>query len=310
MFFIFLNMHFMNIGGTVNNIDIKVLRAVYVTITSGSVTKASEILNVSPGSISYLLNKARRATGSALFFRTRSGMKPDNIAKELGNRYQRFTQEVLPDKRVSNLEHRELTVSTYALVEMMIGSGIENLAVHRKINFITLPSQDEQRQQMLRNREVDIDIGTRLPADSSIIQSSLFSSGIKIVAGKNNTHIKDGFDINDWLAAKHVIWSRGMHLFCDNHEHANRFHDYLDRRNVSCVASNTSNMIFMAAYTDHVVMMPEVITRYLEDKLPIRIFSPPEELDMQYQCFVNYHRSMANDPQIVLFLNSLRTIFG
>ncbi len=292
-----------------NNIDIKVLRAIYVTITCGSVTKAAEILNVSPGSISYLLNKARRATGSALFFRTKNGMKPDNIAKELGNRYQRFTEDVIPDKQNLNLAHRELTVSSYALIEMLIGVCIDDLAINRKINFISLPNQDKIRQQQLRNREVDIDIGTSLPVDRSIIQSSLFSCGIKIVASKNHPFLRNKFDMNDWFQVRHVVWRRGMHFFCDNHEHANRFHEYLEMRKISCVASNTLNMVLMAAHTDHVVLMPEVITRCLESKLPIQTFSPPEELNMQYQCFVHYHRTMANDPSILQFLDSLRNIF-
>ena len=77
----------------VNGLDMKVLRAVHTLTQSGSVSRAADILGVTPGPVTYLISKARKATDSALFFRSRRGMAPDTRARELNARYQSFCLE-------------------------------------------------------------------------------------------------------------------------------------------------------------------------------------------------------------------------
>lgn len=51
----------------INDLDLKVLKAIHILCQSGSVSKTAEILEVTPGAVSYLINKARKATGTSLF---------------------------------------------------------------------------------------------------------------------------------------------------------------------------------------------------------------------------------------------------
>ncbi len=292
-----------------HNLDIKTLRVLDTLMNCGSVTRSAEHLDVTPGAISYFLNKARRSTGSALFFRTQEGMQPDNIAKELVERYQRITREDMLSGNKITLSNRDLTISTYALIELLIGISLEDQNLKRTVNFRPLPVDNDERQQKLRNKEVDIDIGTRLPADSNIIQCRLFSCGVKIVASAQYYADKTRFTLDDWMKASHIVWGRGMPLFHDDHEHTNRFHKYLSHRQVSCIASNSINMIFMAAYSNHIVMMPAVIINRLTNKLPVKVFTPPPELEMMYECFLHYHKTLADDDMIQRIVKDIRNTF-
>lgn len=288
-----------------HNLDMKTLRVLDTLMNCGSVTRSAKYLDVTPGAVSYFLNKARQSTGSALFFRTKNGMQPDNIAKELVEQYQR---NKMAKKRNLPLV-RDLTISTYALIELLIGTSPGTQNLNHKVNFHPLPVDSDERQQKLRNKEVDIDIGTRLPADSNIIQCRLFSCGVRIVTGQQGYIEKTHFTLDDWTKASHIVWGRGMPLFHDDFEHANRFHEYLSCRRVAYIASNSINMIFMAAYSNHVIMMPEKIVNSLKNKFPIRVFTPPPELDMQYECFVHYHKTRSEDEIIQRMLKNIYSTF-
>ena len=292
-----------------HNLDIKTLRVLDTLMNCGSVTRSAEYLDVTPGAVSYFLNKARQSTGSALFFRTKNGMQPDNIAKELVERYQRIKSDKVINNREITLSQRDLTISTYALIELLLGINLEAQNLKRKVNFCPLPVDNDERQQKLRNKEVDIDIGTRLPADSNIIQCRLFSCGVRIVTGQQYPSEKTSFTLDEWLNASHIIWGRGMQLFHDDHEHTTRFHKYLSQRKVTCIASNSINMIFMAAHGNHIIMMPEKIINKLSDRLPIRVFSPPPELDMIYDCFLHYHKTLTEDEVIQGVLKNICGFF-
>lgn len=294
---------------SMHNLDIKSLRVIHTLVNCGSVTRSAELLNVPPGAISYYINKARKSTNTALFFKTKNGMMPDNIARELSKRYLSIVNNSSFSSKAINLSSRDITLSSYAILELLIGISFNHRSETRKINFTPLPTDDSERLQRLRNKEVDIDIGTRLTPDNNIIQSRLFSCGVKIVANKQYPLSNDQFSLSDWEKATHIIWGRGMHLFHDDFEHVNLFHKHMNLRNIVCKASNSINMILMAAYSQHVVLMPEVIANQLLGKIPIKLFTPPPELQMIYECFIHYHKSYAEEKIISDMLQSLCAIF-
>lgn len=291
------------------NLDIKTLRVLHTLMNCGSVTRSAAYLDVTPGAISYFLNKARKSTGSALFFRTKNGMQPDNIGRALAERYQQITDSKIINTEKVSLSNRGLTISTYALIELLIGIDINNVVSKQKTTFYSLPDDDYERQRKIRNKEVDIDIGTRLALDSNIIQSRLFSCGVKIVTSKQYPSSNSYFTLNEWLKATHIVWGRGMPLFHDDHVHTNTFHEYNSKKQVVCIASNSINMILMAAYSKNIVIMPEVIINKLKDRFPVKVFSPPPQINMLYECFVHYHRTLSEDKVIQEFLANLHQMF-
>lgn len=92
-----------------HKLDIKTLRTIYTLCSCGSVMQTAKLLGVSPGAISYTLNKARKITGSALFFRSRTGMEPGSLAEELSQKYQKIVKDLDLDNVLSATEKTSLT---------------------------------------------------------------------------------------------------------------------------------------------------------------------------------------------------------
>lgn len=279
-------------------LDIKVLRAIHTLSTAGSVTKAAEILQVTPAAVTYLINKARKSTGSPLFFRTREGMKPNTLAKDLSLRYQNMMQTYFPEESASSTLTRAFVISTYSLFEFLLalawGPSAEREA---PFNFVAMAGDDMQRLAGLRNKTVDIDIGSRLPADRSIVQLELFSTDVGIIARKDHPSISDIFTTEDWRQNGHVVWSRGMYSISGDIEHTRNFRNLFDQQKTAWAASSLLNVVLLCAYSDAVTQMPVRIARKLESILPVKLLSLPDNLHMTCECYLHYHQSFANDPE-------------
>ena len=291
-------------------LDIKILRVIHLLVTCGSVTKTADILNLSPGAVSYLLNKARKCTNTALFSRTREGMIPDNIAKELSERYLKISQELYDEPETVSLTKRATTISTYSLVELLLSEELtSNNPDNEQLHFTPPEMSDKDRLMRLRSKETDVDIGTRLPGDRSIVQTMLFSSGISILASRNNPIAHGPLTVPTWLNSRHIRWSRRMDFICNDFNHANRFYDLMNERNISVVSSDSLNMVLLCAFTDHVMLMPTAIAKVCERKLPIIAIPPPPELEMQFECYLHYHHSRASETKFVESIDRIQKYF-
>jgi len=277
-------------------LDIKVLRAIYTLSTAGSVTKAAEMLQVTPAAVTYLINKARKTTGSALFFRTREGMKPNTLATELSQRYQGMMQDYFPEESMSSSLSRAFTISTYSLIEFLLalewGSSVQKGA---ELSFVPTEENDTRRLAALRNKEVDIDIGSRLPVDSAIVQMKLFSTDVGIIARKGHPSINVRFTTADWHENGHVLWSRGMHFISDDIDQTRNFRILFEQQNKVWISSSSLNVTLLCAYSDAITRMPIRLGRKLESVLPVTLFDLPDNLQMTYECYIHYHHSLSND---------------
>ncbi|MGL4725440.1 MAG: LysR family transcriptional regulator [Scandinavium sp.] len=288
-----------------HTVDLKVLHVVHVILTSGSVTKAAEILNLTPGSVTYWLNKAREATGSALFFRNKNGMQPDNVAKELSVRYQKFATQFQEDNKKLPLDDRTITLSTYALFELFLGLSVHEHSPSKNIVFTPLPTDSCERLTKLRNKEVDLDIGSTLPEDRSIIRTRVLNSPIRAIVRKDHPSIKERLTLDHWSENQHIAWSRESQLTCDDHHEATQYYELLQKRNFVCTSSNSSNMIMMACHTDSIVLMPDFIAKIFQKKMPIAIFDLPLPFELHYEFSAHYHCSMIKNKCVEAMLEKI-----
>jgi DNA-binding transcriptional LysR family regulator len=280
------------------NLDLKVLRAIHVLCEAGSVTKAANILNVTPGAISYLINKARKETGSILFIRTQTGMAPDTIARELSARYLSISQE-LSRSEEGPANHRPMVVSAYTLVELLLSLAVLNEeSEYPELIFNRQKSNDHQRLIKLRNREVDLDIGTRLPVDSSITQLRFYAGNAGVLVRKNHPTVTDKVTLEDWRANKHVAWLRGMHFINDDFSDTHKFNELANDRDIAFTSSSSLNLVTVCMLSDVMVLIPEVVGRKLATIMAVNWFKPPEEIDMRYECYLHYHRAMSGNESM------------
>ncbi|KLF28701.1 hypothetical protein YA29_16540 [Klebsiella aerogenes] len=280
----------------INDLDLKVLKVVHTLCLSGSVSKTADILDVTPGAVSYLLNKARKATGTSLFFRTKNGMEPDTLARELSETYRRITEDLSLKDENSAINNRPVSISAYSLAELLISLAMnEDDLDYPEIIFNRQEYDDGQRLIKLRNREIDLDIGTRLPSDSSIIQISFFAGNAGVLVRNEHPTIKERVTLKDWNENKHAIWLRGMHFINDDFEKTKAFNHFSHERNVAFTSSSSLNLINLCVFSDVIVLVPEIVGKKLSSIMPVKWFVPPEELDMRYECYIHFHHTMASN---------------
>lgn len=282
-----------------NDLDLKVLKAIHILCQSGSVSKTAEILEVTPGAVSYLINKARKATGTSLFFRSRHGMEPDALAKELSERYVSISDGFSLTHDESAINSRPMVISAYSLAELLLSLAvIEDDNKYPELIFHRQKYDDTERLIKLRNREVDLDFGTRLPVDNSIVQLSFFAGNAGVLARKNHPTVKDKVTLQDWQNNQHAIWLRGMHFINDDFVKTQKFYELSKQRNISLTASSSLNLINLCSLSDTLILAPALVGRKLAKIMPVNWFLPPAEIDMKYESFIHYHRSMAGSQNI------------
>ncbi|HAV1790286.1 TPA: LysR family transcriptional regulator [Enterobacter hormaechei subsp. xiangfangensis] len=293
----------------IGNLDIKVLRAVHILCESGSVSKAAEILDVTPGAVTYLINKARKETGSSLFVRSKTGMVPDTVARELSARYLAISNEFSKDE-TGPVNNRPMVISAYSLAELLLSLSIfkdENL--YPELIFRRQDEDANTRIIKLRNREVDLDIGTQLPADRSINQLHFFAGNAGVLVRRGHPTIKDKVTLKDWQDNIHAVWLHGMHFTNDNFELMHKFNELSQDRNIAFRASSSLNLITLCMLSDILVLVPEVVGRKLTAIMPVDWFVPPKELNMRYECYIHYHSAMSGHEVMKKLITLFNTAF-
>ncbi|MCT4710300.1 LysR family transcriptional regulator [Enterobacteriaceae bacterium H11S18] len=292
-------------------LDIKTLKTVHILCMTGSVTKTADLLNLSPGAVSYVLNKARKITGTALFVRTKNGMEPDTFARELSSRYQALKMDLSAGSEAATLSNRPFVISSYSLAELLISlSVIDSKKNYPEIIFHRQGHNEAKRVIKLRNREVDLDVGSRLPADKSITQLNFFIGNSVILVSQNHPTIKDTVTMDDWQSNRHAVWLRGMHFANSDFDGTNQFNEVNSQRKVAFTSSSTLNLINLCAFSDTLILIPERVGKKVASVMPVKILPPPVELDMRFDCYIHFHHSMSGNETMKSLVELFHTSLG
>jgi len=292
-----------------SKIDLKLLKLINVLVVSGSVTKAAQLLNLSPGAISYSLKKLRSITGEHLFIRTKSGMKPDATAHELSQRYQKFCSSA-NDSSSDDIEvsRDKLTVMTFSPMEMLLAESIFNLpddsSLYRYV-FLPYTASVEERVEKLKNGIVDVDIGGKLPADTLIGKVKILSCNVAVLAGVQNKLLPTQLSVEDLYRTRHVIWNVMIDYYCNTIQSAEKVGKYIQGRDVGLISSSLINMVAFCAHSDCIMLIPEMFVPMLTKKFPVQCHSLPAEFDMQYDCYMHFNTQLTEDEQAIKFVDKI-----
>ncbi|WP_202308537.1 LysR family transcriptional regulator [Dryocola clanedunensis] len=283
-----------------NNYNLNTLKIVDSIIEYKSAHKAANVLGMSNSSISYALKKLRHDTGKQFFTRSKHGLVPDNNALEL--------QKIYKDIQMLSGNQREFIIATYSPVELLIGLHIQALSQEDLfLQFHEIQGSVEQRLKNLRHRSVDIDIGSQLPVDKSIIRYPCLVSDMCVMVSKNHSTIQDTFTSFHWYENQHVIWLR------DNDEISDLLMDIekdlavFENRKIACESTSLFAMIHLCAYSDNIMLLPEVFVPSFEKIFPVKSFKMPWDINFKFEFYIHYHHEVSKNPNtevlITLFDN-------
>jgi Transcriptional regulator len=284
------------------DIDLKLLKIINTLVVTGSVTKTAQLLNLSSGTISYSLKKARTLTGAHLFIRTKSGMKPDTTARELSQRYQRLTDTgTLPSLSEEAKAKDEITVMTYTPIEMMIAKAVKNIHFQNqryRFSFLPYDSNVNLRLEKIKGGHVDIDIGSKLPADPLIHKVKLFSCPIVMIA-RRDTRSDAQLTLAEWRNSKHAVWSVFSDYYSDTIKSSQNAMKHINERNIAMISASIINMVTFCATTDCIMMIPDYFTPTLMDSFPVERIMMPAEIAISYDCYLHFNNAVAEDEALL-----------
>ncbi|MFK3659281.1 LysR family transcriptional regulator [Scandinavium sp. NPDC088450] len=272
-----------------NNISLVALKVVDAVIEHKSAVAAGLKLNISPSSISYILKKLREETQQTLFIRTRWGLVPDRYALELQKKYREI--RMLSDSR------REYIVTTYSPVELLIGMRIQSLALDDIfLRFQGMPDTPEERLRNIRHRSVDIDIGSRLPTDNAIVSFPYLMSGMCVMVSKHHRSVGESFTKSDWYDNRHITWLRGNDDLSETIANLDKNREVFESRVIACESTSLLAMSHLCAYSDNIMLLPEIFAPSLENIFPVNTFPMPWDIPLQFRCHIHYHRETGRNP--------------
>lgn len=267
-------------------INIKQLKVIDALIEHKTATKAASALNISSSVISYTLKKARAHYEDPLFTR-RNGFKPTKIALNLQEKY-RDLQELGSSKK-------ELTIATHTIIEMIMANYIHNTTEGQGttlLRFNKNASSPDERLKNIRNRTIDLDIGAKLPDDTTVISSRLLQSEVCIMASQNHTFIHDRLNYEEWFRCEHLRWFWDPHNLTEVVEQRHLSDPALAKRKIRYESVNVLSMAYVCARSDFIMLMPKVFIETLSHYYKVKAVSLPDDISMTFDCNVHYHRSI------------------
>jgi DNA-binding transcriptional LysR family regulator len=286
-----------------NNISLNSLKILNAVIEHRSAVDAAKALNVSCASISYTLKKIRQQTGYSLFKRTRYALIPDEHALELQKKYWEIS--------ALSTHRREFIITTYSPIELLLGLVLQETEKDDLLlRFSSMPDSAEQRLINLRNREVDIDIGSRLPEDNAIACYSYLQSEMCVMVSENHTTIKETLTEEDWYENLHITWSRGSNDFYDIINTSNLSKDIISKRKTACESTSLLAMAHLCAHSDHIMMIPQVFAAALQTVYPVKSYRLPWDISLYFSCCIHYHREISKNPNVASLLKIFDGVFG
>ncbi|MCT4706696.1 LysR family transcriptional regulator [Enterobacteriaceae bacterium H16N7] len=285
------------------DIDLKLLKLIHTLVMCGSVTEAARILNQSPGNISHQLRKLREITGSHLFIRTRTGMKPVSAARELSQRYQQYNTAVTQLPRGKEETCREtITVHTWSLMEMMFScNAFMDKAASFPFRYIfkSWSGCADTRIYQLKNNLVDIDIGSKLPAQKGISAIRLFTAGVSVLAGELFSSKSESLSQQEWETARHMDWTEITDYYNSDIQESLCVSRLLNSRNIKVVSASMINMVSLCARSDHIMLVPDFVAAMLMKVFPVRCLALPDGLKLRSDCYLHYHENLSKEPDVL-----------
>jgi len=265
-------------------ISLKKLKVVNALIECGSAVAAAKMLNISPSAISYTLKQLTVQLGVSPFVRKNNGLKPNEHAILLQEQYREIV--------ALNTTRKKYIISTYSLIEFFLADYINSMIDGTLLHFITMDTAEEERLRKLQHREVDIDIGGKLPKDISIVSKRYLYSKMCIMVSANHTSIDESFTLDDWHNNKHLRWQRDLGSISSMLDSMNFRTPWFNDREISWESPNLLTLAYLCSCSDNIIMIPEVFVESLKGMFPLKSFRSPEELDMKFECYIHYHRAL------------------
>lgn len=293
-------------------LDLNLLTVLNAVIETGSATLAAERLGLSSSSISYALNKLREHFADPIVIRTGTGVKPTLLAINLYNNTKRQIDELAATLTTLDLSEnhsqqaliRTLRIRTNSVFDFWLSHILLNDAnFHEKyvLEFYSRPGESEPRLELLRNKQIDLDIGFSLGNDRAIIKIPLPPIQLAVVFRKDHPRIKSEADFNQLAKEKIVGWNSNYSMNAMKSPLVSWFRE--DKMHRIYMSDSLTNAILHTAHSDAITFIPAFMAPVFCKLLSLQCIYYDAIDNEKYNLFCHIHRGNKDDAVLQDIIN-------
>lgn len=273
--------------------DLNLFRVFVKVMQTGSYSRASEALNVSPPAISLAMGRLQEVLGQELFVRGSTTIVPTSSAQSL---YRNIGEHMLSLERAYNgFENFTPNFSNYqftlSVPEDFNPVFLESLptANNPELTFVLqeLGGEEEQVIDSLRHRTVDLVVESMLFDDKSIEREWLFDAEIVLVAAKKHPELKGRISVEQYQRLPQSV----LNIRRNNQYTLNLFMENQQiQRNIAHQASSLVASMLIASRTQLFCHTTRRLANFYKDSLGLQIIEAPIELN-NVPFYMMWHKS-------------------
>ncbi|CNG96884.1 LysR family transcriptional regulator [Yersinia aldovae] len=284
--------------------DYNLVKLLQCLIEFRSVTRTAEELDVAISTVSHGLARLRREFNDRIVINTKEGLIPTTLAIALNSHFSSaadlIDNAIIAGKN-SDSKQTSLTISASPLIQHWLSCQIyalsqsDDISNNFTIKYVDSYYVNEQRVSRLRNSEVDIDIGSILDIDRSLVSYHLGSFPLGILLSNSHSRILGDVGKDDWLQEQRLIWNINMQGA--SFAPGNTFNDIHVGNNKATIETTSSlNAVTLVANTDYLVIFPFMMQSFLAKQFNVRISPLPFVNDGVVSLYAYTHKkSDSND---------------
>ncbi len=260
--------------------DMNLIKPFVKVYELNSITKASELLDVSQPAISGSIKRLETYLGYPLFIRSGRNLTPTPNAQSFYSQLSSVLDIV--DNALGNKDEFIVHAPENILLKL---SNITD------IQLIESRKTEEATFNDLRMRKVDLAIDNITQKDSSFCFELVRKEHLKLVCRNDHPTIGDSITMDEYLQLGHVAMK-----FARNNMRAVEFFakTALQDRKIKIQVSSPANMMLAVQKSDYIAAIPEGIC-HIAESLGLKVLEPP--FDMKPIDFhLLYHKRYIKDP--------------
>lgn len=285
--------------------DYNLVKLLQCLIEFRSVTRTAEELDVAISTVSHGLARLRREFNDRIVINTKEGLVPTTLAITLNSHFSSAAELIdnaIAAGKDSDSAQTSLTISANPLIQHWLSCQIYQLSQSGDISesftikYVDNYHSSEQRVSRLRNSEVDIDIGSILNIDRSLVSYHLGSFPLGILLSNSHSRISGDVSKDDWLQEQRLIWNLDMQgaLFAPGRS----FKDINVNNNAKIQTTNSLNAVTLIANTDYLAIFPFMMQSFLARQFNIRMSPLPFSNDGLVSFYAYIHKKSDSNELI------------
>ncbi|HGM5488427.1 TPA: LysR family transcriptional regulator [Serratia fonticola] len=293
-------------------LDLNLLTVLNAVVETGSATLAAERLGLSSSSISYALNKLREHFADPIVIRTSHGVKPTLLAMNLYRNTRTQLEELSstlqtfdPTGAVNPHSHsRTLRIRTNSIFDFWLSYQLIKNEKYQKgyyFEFFSNPSDAEQRLELLRNKQIDIDIGFHLGNDQAIVKKPLPAIRLVVLFRKGHPRITQSASIEQLAQEQKFGWISRNGINTVESPLFAWFAEKNIRR--TYLSDSMINAVLHTAHSDAITIVPEFTAPLFCELFSIESLYCQDFDNDNYNLYCHIHRSDKDDPVLNDIIN-------